>query len=215
MATRAQARRAKASAGGRSRSLPLRWLLPLTAVLTAAVGYGAVLLDVYRVAQLDASGGADVALVLGAAQWNGIPSPVFRARLDHAAALWRDGRVRWILVTGGTAAGDTLAEATVGRNYLRGQGIPPGAVFSEPVGSSTLASIQATAGRLRALHADDALLVSDPYHMKRSLRMARDVGIAAQPSPVRDGPYADAPLAVFRQSAREAAGFLIYVAIGL
>jgi vancomycin permeability regulator SanA len=195
--------------------MPLRWLLPLVALLSLAVGYGAVLLDVYRVAQIDATGPADAAVVLGAAQWNGAPSPVFRARLDHGAALWREGRVRWILVTGGTAAGDDLSEATVGREYLRGQGVPADVVLSVPVGSSTLASLQAAAGRMQALQADDALLVSDPYHMKRSLRMARDAGIAAQPSPVRDGPFADAPLAVLRQSAREAAGFLIYLAVGL
>jgi vancomycin permeability regulator SanA len=215
MAQRARTQRETASQQRRRSRVPLRWLLPVVALLSVGVGYGAVLLDVYRVAQLDASGPADAAVVLGAAQWNGAPSPVFRARLDHAAALWRDGRVRWILVTGGTAAGDELSEATVGRAYLRGRGIPADVVLSVPVGSSTLASLQAAAGRLRALQADDALLVSDPYHMKRSLRMARDTGIAAQPSPVRDGPFANAPLAVLRQSAREAAGFLIYLATGL
>jgi len=189
-------------------------LLSVGLALVLACAFVGVLVDVYRVAALDTDGDADAAVVLGAAQWNGAPSPVFKARLDHAAALWRAGRARWIIVTGGTGPGDSQSEADVGARYLRARGLPDRQVLPAPGGSTTLASIHAATDLMRALGLERALLVSDPYHMKRSLRMARDVGLDAAPSPARDGPFASAPVAVLRQSAREAASFLVYVTTG-
>lgn len=176
-----------------------------------ALLYGTVLLDVYRVAEQDSSDQAQAAVVLGAAQWNGEPSPVFQARLDQAARLWREDRVRIVVVTGGTGVGDTRSEAEVGVRYLASHGIPASRLYAAPGGSSTLVSLAAANERLRRLQAEHVLLVSDPYHMKRALRMAEDLGLAAEPAPVRDGPYTGAPLAVLQQSLREAAGYLVYI----
>ncbi len=192
-----------------------RWAL-LGAIPLALLGtYASVLVDVYRVGQRDSSGPADAAIVLGAAQWNGRPSPVFQARLDHAARLWQAGRVRWVLVTGGQAWGDTQAEADVGARYLRTQGLPSSRVLAVPTGENTYVSLEAAAARMRELRLSRALLVSEPYHMKRSLRMARDLGLEAEPAPDRDSPYAHNPLAELHQAAREAAGYLFYVLFGM
>ena len=98
-------------------------------------GFGGVLavwallvITVAVYARVDARGPADAIVVLGAAQWAGRPSPVLRARLDHAAQLWRDGRAPLMVVTGGVGTGDTLSEADVGRRYLMKQGIPDSAI---------------------------------------------------------------------------------------
>ena len=192
----------------------VRWLALATVPFALLVVFVAVLCDVYRVAGEDAGGQADGAIVLGAAQWNGAPSPVFRARLDHAAELWRTGRVQWVIVTGGIARGDEFSESDVGAEYLVQRGLPPARVIAEAAGANTEASLAGAGRRMRASGLGSALLVSDPYHMKRALRIADDLGLRVAGSPVRDGPYADAPLEVLRQSAREAAGFLIYVTIG-
>jgi vancomycin permeability regulator SanA len=189
----------------------LAWTVLALGALCIALVYLAVLLDVYRVAAEDSADAAPAAVVLGAAQWNGTPSPVFRARLDQAARLWHADRVRWVIVTGGTGAGDTQSEAEVGVHYLASQGVPLGSLYAAPGGSSTLVSLEAATDRLQRLRAERVLLVSDPYHMKRSLRMADDLGLTAEPAPVRDGPYSDAPLAVLHQSLRESAGFIAYL----
>jgi uncharacterized SAM-binding protein YcdF (DUF218 family) len=192
----------------------VRWFALATLPFALLVVFVAVLCDVYRVAGQDADGRADGAIVLGAAQWNGAPSPVFRARLDHAAELWRVGRVQWVIVTGGIARGDELSESNVGADYLVQRGLPPARVIAEAAGANTEASLTGAARRMRSAGLGSALLVSDPYHMKRALRIADDLGLKVAGSPVRDGPYADAPLEVLRQSARETAGFLIYVSVG-
>lgn len=184
-------------------------------VSAGALGFILLLLDVYRVGGMDADGVADAAVVLGAAQWNGRPSPVYRARLDHAAELWQAQRVRWVVVTGGMGSGDTVSEAEVGARYLAQAGIPSGRLVVAPVGASTLASLRAAAESMRANDLQSALLVSDPYHMKRALRMASDLGLRVDPAPARDGPFADAPAAVLRQSSREVVGFAMYVALGV
>jgi uncharacterized SAM-binding protein YcdF (DUF218 family) len=193
------------------RHVSWRARLTILAIVALAGVYAAVLLDVYQVAQRESAASADAAVVLGAAQWNGAPSPVFRARLDHAAALWHDGRVRWVIVTGGVGEGDVLSEAEVGMNYLAALGLPADRILAEPGGSTTLASIRAARQRVQVLGGERVLLVSDPFHMKRALQMAEDLHLRAEPSPVRAGPFQDAPIAVLQHSAREAAGFLIYL----
>ncbi len=190
-----------------------RWLALTLALGTLA--YLLVLGDVYAVSQIDSAAEADVAIVLGAAQWNGVPSPVFEARLEHAATLWRAGRVQRIITTGGTAQGDTESEAQVGVRYLIAQGIPAASLYAEPGGSTTRSGLEAAVARMRLLGVDQALLASDPFHMKRSLRIATDLGLQVSPAPVRHGPFEHAPIAVLRQSAREAVGYLLYLALGV
>src|SRR5436189_2264469 len=121
------------------------WRRKLTAgiavVLLLALGWAAVVVAVALAAARDQATAADAIAVLGAAQYNGRPSPVFRARLDHAATLYLRGYAPIVLVTGGVGARDSLSEAEVGRRYVRSLGVPAEAVIALPVASSSYASL--------------------------------------------------------------------------
>ncbi len=120
---------------------------------------------------------ADLVIVLGAAQYNGTPSPVFQARLKHAILLFDEGFSIRILVVGGGQPGDRTTEGQAGRSWLIGQGVPEQHVFAEPTGSTTYQSLQAAADFMRQGHLRSAFLVSDPWHNLRIRKMASDVGI--------------------------------------
>jgi uncharacterized SAM-binding protein YcdF (DUF218 family) len=133
-------------------------------------------------------GAADAIVVLGAAQYDGRPSPVFKARLDHAIALWRDGRAPVLVMTGGRREGDRWTEAATARGYAMARGVPADAILMEDRGRSTQESLVAVSAILRARGADRALFVSDRMHMLRVLRIATDLGIDAHGSPATDSP---------------------------
>lgn len=120
---------------------------------------------------------ADAIVVLGAAQYDGEPSPVFAGRLDHAALLFEQGRAGRILVLGGGQPGDRFTEAEAGRAYLVDKGVPADAITPVPKGHTTFESLRATAPVMREAGMDSAFLVSDPWHNARVERMARDLGI--------------------------------------
>ena len=124
----------------------------------------------------------DVILVLGAAQYNGRPSPVFEGRLRHAELLYEEGRAETILVLGGAAEGDITSEAEAGRDWLISDGLPSQAVVASPVGSTTLESLEAAAVWMQERQLTTAFLVSDPWHNLRVKRMASDLGIEAYAS---------------------------------
>ena len=124
----------------------------------------------------------DVILVLGAAQYNGDPSPVFEGRLRHAELLYDEGRADTILVLGGGAPGDSSTEAEAGRDWLVSDGVPSGSVVASPVGTTTLESLRAAATWMGDRELDSAFLVSDPWHNLRMKRMASDLGIEAYAS---------------------------------
>ena len=124
----------------------------------------------------------DVILVLGAAQYNGDPSPVFEGRLRHAKLLYDEGRADTILVLGGGAPGDSSTEAEAGRDWLVSDGVPSGSVVASPVGTTTLESLRAAATWMGDRELDSAFLVSDPWHNLRMKRMASDLGIEAYAS---------------------------------
>lgn len=133
---------------------------------------------------------ADAIIVLGAAQYGGRPSPVLRARLDHALGLWKTGRAPRVVLTGGRRPGDLLSEAAAGRRYLVRRGIPNEAMLLETEGRTTLASLRAAARLLRERQdgARRVLLVSDPFHMLRLELLARLEGLEPLPSPTRTSP---------------------------
>ena len=141
---------------------------------------------VWRAAHTDDASrveGVDAILVLGAAQYDGTPSPVFRGRLQHAALLYRDGRSDTVVVLGGSAPGDRTSEAEAGRSWLiESQGLPAEDVVASPVGGTTLESLEAAAGWMRERGLGTAFLVSDPWHNLRIKRMASDLGITASAS---------------------------------
>src|SRR2546430_3083981 len=116
-----------------------------TLMVALTFGWAAVVVAVALAGAHDEARSADAIAVLGAAQYNGRPSPVFRARLDHAAALYQRGLAPVVLVTGGVGSGDTVSESEVGRRYLVKAGLPDGAVVGLPAGASTSASLAGVA----------------------------------------------------------------------
>ena len=131
---------------------------------------------------------AQVIVVLGAAQYAGKPSPVLRARLDHALELWDRHLASLLILTGGTGAGDTTSEAAVGRNYARKHGVPDSAILVENEGRTTSESMRAVAGMLEVRGLQTALLVSDPFHMLRLRILARRFGFTPYTSPTQTSP---------------------------
>ncbi|HEV8053950.1 MAG: YdcF family protein [Chloroflexi bacterium] len=126
---------------------------------------------------------ADAIVVLGAAHYGGHPSPIFEARLRHAVDLYRAGAAPYLVVTGGQAAGDTIAEADVARAYALARGVPEAAVLSEAEGQDTLGSLRSVAALFAERDLQRGIFVSDRSHMLRVLRMAGDLGIESHPSP--------------------------------
>lgn len=137
---------------------------------------------------------ADAIVVMGAAQYDGRPSPVFAARLEHAVALYKAGLAPWLIVTGGKAPGDRTTEAASAKAYAIASGIPAAAILAEDGSRTTLESIRAVGGVMRAGGLRTAVFVSDRPHILRVLRMARDEGITGWGSPTRTSPLeTDAP----------------------
>jgi uncharacterized SAM-binding protein YcdF (DUF218 family) len=122
---------------------------------------------------------ADLVIVLGAAQYNGTPSPVFQARLAQARLLIDEGFADRILVVGGGRPGDATTEAQAGQQWLISKGVAQQDVFAEPKGSTTFESLQAAVVFMRGRDLATAFLVSDPWHNLRIRRMASDLGISA------------------------------------
>jgi uncharacterized SAM-binding protein YcdF (DUF218 family) len=131
---------------------------------------------------------AQAIVVLGAAQYAGKPSPVLRARLDHALELWNRHLASLMILTGGTGEGDTTSEAAVGRTYVRKRGVPDSAIIEENAGRTTSESMRAVAGMLEVRGLQSALLVSDPFHMLRLRILARRFGFTPYTSPTRTSP---------------------------
>jgi uncharacterized SAM-binding protein YcdF (DUF218 family) len=131
---------------------------------------------------------AQAIVVLGAAQYAGKPSPVLRARLDHALELWNRHLASLLILTGGTGAGDTTSEAAVGKNYARKHGVPDSAILVENEGRTTSESMRAVAGMLEVRGLQTALLVSDPFHMLRLRILARRFGFTPYTSPTQTSP---------------------------
>jgi uncharacterized SAM-binding protein YcdF (DUF218 family) len=152
-------------------------------------------------ARHDTAGPADAIVVLGAAQYNGRPSPVLKARLDQAADLFRRRLAPLVVVTGGVGAGDSLSEAAVGRHYLlEVAGLADSAVRAEDAGHSSDASLRAVAraiptGRRRVI------LVSDGFHMFRLGIIARRLGLDPLSSP--------APTSPIRANRRRELGYML------
>ena len=119
---------------------------------------------------------ADAIVVLGAAQYNGRPSPVLKARLDQATYLFEEGLSDILIVTGGKREGDAFTEAQASHMYLEEQGIPAEQIFEEEEGRTTLESLVKVREIAEEQDIESVLLVSDPMHSERIKRMAHDLG---------------------------------------
>jgi uncharacterized SAM-binding protein YcdF (DUF218 family) len=157
------------------------------------------------------AGQVGAALVLGAAQWNGDPSPVLRARLDHALDLYCRGQVRQIILTGGVGSGDTTSEAAAGKQYLIDRGMTADALLLEEQGTTTWESLRNAVPLAHTNRIGAVLLVSDPFHMLRSIKMARDLGLIAYGSPTRSSPIAAGSAEETRYVLREAWAYMVYL----
>jgi uncharacterized SAM-binding protein YcdF (DUF218 family) len=179
------------------------------AVLIVAVIVTGVVLRILQIGGSDGRAAADAIVVLGAAQYNGDPSPVFQARLDHAAALYRDGVAPRIVTIGGGLIGDRTTEGAAGAAYLAGVGIEQPDLTVVGTGADTLASLRAANAVLTANGWTSIVLVTDPWHAARASMMASDLGLTVQVSPVSDGPSVRAAVAPAYLT-REALGILYY-----
>jgi uncharacterized SAM-binding protein YcdF (DUF218 family) len=189
---------------GRRGGAKLGWRLLAVVGVVVGMVYTVAFVLVLIVSQLDERRAADAIVVLGAAQYNGWPSPVLRARLDHGLALYREGLAPTIVVTGGVGRGDKESEAMVARRYLLAHHVPDSAVVVQPQGRSTQASMTAVAGWLAGRGRRTAILVSDPFHMFRLRLEARRTGLAAYTSPTETSPISDNPVLELEYLAAEA-----------
>lgn len=154
---------------------------------------------------------ADAIVVLGAAQYDGRPSPIFRARLDHALYLYEEGFAPTIVVTGGKQPGDRFTEAEAGRAYLSARGVPEDAIVMEDEGRTTLQSLSAVARLAVDAEIDTILLVSDPLHSARVKRMAAELGFErALASPASYVELNRSRLTKAKELLREVASLLAY-----
>lgn len=161
--------------------------LALSALLIGVGGWLLSLLLVIIWQQIDTQRPAHAIVVLGAAQWDGKPSPVLKARVDHAVTLWRRGLAPTLVMTGGQGVGDTTSEAAVERRYAMSQGVPGHAIRVEMAGRSTSQSLRNVA-EMMGKDSREVILVSDPFHMLRLSILARRFGLRPRTSPTPTSP---------------------------
>ena len=186
-----------------------RWSIAFLICILLAAGYfGVIYYQVWRQAHLDEARKADVIVVLGAAQYWGRPSPVLRARLDHALDLYRRGLAPRIITTGGYGTGAEFTESEVSREYLSEQGVPAEFVTVDTSGPSPMQSASAVAEIMDRMDLGSCIVVSDNYHIFRIKRMLEARGLTVYGSPRRPQ---DAD--VWRRGwsyARESVGYILW-----
>lgn len=171
------------------RSLKPARLAAVFAALLVAVYLIATAFSIVSFSRVDEVRPADAAVVLGAAAPNGKVSPVYRERINHAIELYESGYVRTIIMTGGTADGNTVSDALAAKNYTVSRGIPENHVLIEDQSTITEENLAYSKIIMDEHGLESALIVSDPLHMKRAMLMAYDYGLSAFSSPTRTSMY--------------------------
>ena len=156
-------------------------------LLVGVVYFVVTFVQVWQASNRDETRESQAIIVLGAAQYDGRPSPVLARRLDHAAELYLEGLAPMIVVTGGRQPGDRFTEAAASAAYLERLGVPGQAIEREVQGESSWESLAAASRFLRADGVTRVLLVSDPYHALRIASIADDLGLDAVVSPADGG----------------------------
>lgn len=209
----------EAASGSRRRRRRL-WTVAALAVVAVPLGwYAANLADVHRVGRSDQAQAVDAIVVMGAAQYDGRPSPLLAARLDHVVELWAAGYAPVVVTTGGKQPDDRFTEAASSAAYLVDRGVPSAAIV-EVGGSTSYESLAAAASVLAATAPRPAgaadrpqvLLVSDPFHSLRIRLIAGEVGLEAFVSPTRSSPVGG--WGAWRRELAEAAGVALGRIIG-
>ncbi|MDX2378825.1 MAG: ElyC/SanA/YdcF family protein [Acidimicrobiia bacterium] len=200
------------SARPRRRKWP--WVLASVGIVLGTLGlYFAVSFwQVWSVGNSDQARPVDAIVVMGAAQYDGRPSPQLAARLDHVVDLWDDGLAPVVITTGGNLPGDRFTEAEASATYLVERGVPAAAILMENSGSTSYESLDAVAGMMESRGLDSVLVVTDPYHALRSRLIAQEVGMTAYVSPT---PYSVVSgRSSLRRHVSEAAGVALGRIIG-
>jgi len=166
--------------------LAIRVILVIVGIVV--VYLAVTFVQVWMAARRDGARPSQAIIVLGAAQYNGRPSPVLAARLDHAIDLYRQDIAPVIVVTGGRQPGDQYTEAGASADYLHEHGVEERAILRETTGRTSWESLEAAARFLKRRDIIRVVLVSDPYHSKRISAIAHDVGLDAVTSPTRTSP---------------------------
>ena len=182
--------------------------------LVVAAAAGTATFQIWRQGDADERRPADAIVVLGAAQYDGRPSPVFEARLQHAVSLYKSGLAKAFVVTGGKLPGDRTTEAAVAREYAISHGVPASAIFGEDQAHNTLTSLTAVAGEMERRGMTSAVFVSDPTHMLRVLRIADDLGIDAYGSPTTTSPVVRDPVRRAQATIHELGALAVYFLSG-
>jgi uncharacterized SAM-binding protein YcdF (DUF218 family) len=190
----------------------VRLAVKTTAVLLSLVLLTLVFVSgrIWWVARQDDQRPSDVIVVLGAAQFDGRPSSVFTARLDHAESLWKAKVAPRIITVGGNIEGDRFTEASAGKRWLAQRGVASGRVVAVETGSDTLGSMRAVAARMKKEGWSTAVIVTDPWHSLRTRSMARSEGIKAVTSPTRHGPAVRTRGTELRYIARETLAYIYF-----
>jgi uncharacterized SAM-binding protein YcdF (DUF218 family) len=178
-------------------------LLALLGVYLAVVAR-----EIHRQSTIEEARPADVIMVLGAAEYRGRPSPVFKARLDHALELYRRGLAPWVLTSGGAGGDPVFTEGGVGRSYLVSNGVPSEAIIVEPDAETTVQSMAAVAEIMRRMGLKTCILVSDGYHIFRAKQMLATQGFSVYGSP-RPDPSAEGARQWWLY-ARQSVGYLLW-----
>ena len=164
----------------------LRWVIRLVFGLLAVIVLylGVTFAQVWWSARQDNTAPAAAIVVMGAAQWNGSPSPVLKGRLDHAADLYKAGAAPVVIVAGGKKSGDKETQGLVSFEYLRAKGVPESAIKIEVDGTNSFEELSSSAFIMRQAGLDPrAIIVTDPYHAYRSAAIANELGLSAHVSP--------------------------------
>ena len=156
-----------------------------------------------RQAMLDEAARADAIVIFGAAQYDGQPSPVFKARLDHAFDLEEKGLAPLVITTGAGGGDPRFTEAGVGRDYLIQQGLAADKILIDPVSRTTYQSVGAVARLLRERRDRSCIAVSDGFHLYRIKLMLAARGLTAYTSPAPESPIESDPLKRTVHSLRE------------
>lgn len=189
--------------------MPLKvWIV----ILAAIVAVGVLLYttaQIMREADVDEARRADAIVVFGAAEYVGHPSPVYRARLDHAYDLFEHGLAAVIITTGGAGKDPRYSEGQVGRDYLEARGVPDVNLIAETQGDNTDESTQRVAVIMRTNGMHSALLVSDAYHLYRAKKMMAHEGVQVYVSP-RPGSIPKTAFARWMAALRESFSYMLY-----
>ena len=189
--------------------------LALAAIVGSAIAAGYVTFRIWDQGARDDARAADAIVVLGAAQYNGTPSPLFEARLDHAVRLYDEGIAPVLIVTGGKGGDrDVTTEAATARAYALSRGVPDEAILVEDRSRTTLEQLEMVGRMLRDRGLRTAVLVSDRTHMLRSLRIARDQGFEAFGSPTTTSPTESSPVEQLKDTIHEIGGLGLYFVAG-